>query len=145
MTRPLSPKAGINISAFRHRLMWVGASRRKRNMMWLTFGLTAVYALFFALTLPEDSPSKGDALLFWEGLFAEPMMIACVLSTLMARFEARIVLLGFAVAYSIATALIFYWTFGFEHDAGYQLALLAIPPIGYLGIVAAGLSAAFIR
>jgi hypothetical protein len=114
-------------------------------MMWLTVGLTAAYALYFALTLPADSPSKVDALLFWEGLFAGPMMIACVLSILMARVEARIVLLGFAIVYSILTALIFYWTFGFEHDAGYQLTLLFIPPIGYLGVVSAGLSAAFNR
>lgn len=117
----------------------------KRTMLWLTIGLTAAYALFFAITLPEDSPSKVDALLFWEGLFAGPMMIACVLSILMARIEARVVLFGFAAVYSIFTALTFYWTFGFEHDAGYQLTLLLIPPIGYLGIVCAGLSAAFIR
>lgn len=72
-------------------------------------------------------------------------MIACVLSLLMARVEARIVFLGFAVVYSIFTALMFCWTFGFEHDAGYQLVLLLIPPIGYVGVVAAGLSAAFVR
>jgi hypothetical protein len=125
--------------------MSVGAIRNTRSMMWLTVGLTAGYALFFVLTLPADSPSKVDALLFWEGLFAGPMMIGCVRSILMARVEARIVLLGFAVAYSILTALVFYCTFAFEHDAGYQLALLLVPPIGYLGVVAAGLSAAFIR
>jgi len=125
--------------------MSVAAIRNTRSMMWLIVGLTAAYALFFALTLPAGSPSKVDALLFWEGLFAGPMMIGCVLSMLMARIQARLVLSGFAVAYSALTALIFYWTFGFEHDAGYQLALLLIPPIGYLGVVAAGLSAAFIR
>jgi len=125
--------------------MWVERSCSKPRLMWLTVGMTAAYALFFAVTLPEDSPSKVDALVFWESLFAGPMLIAGVLSILMARVEARIVLLGFAVAYSIVTALMFYWAFGFEHDAGYQLALLLIPPIGYLGVVAAGLSAFFIR
>ena len=40
-------------------------------MMWATIGLTAAYALFFAVTLPESSPSKVDALLFWEGYFAD--------------------------------------------------------------------------
>ena len=125
--------------------MAVRAISGKRTTMWLTVGLTAAYALFFAVTLPDESQSKFDALFFCEGLFAGPMMIACVLSIVMARLEARIALLGFAVGYSILTALIFYWTFSFEHDAGYQLMLLCIPPIGYLGIVAVGLSAAFIR
>jgi len=124
--------------------MTCGAIRSRRSITWLTVGLAAAYALFFAVTLPADSP-KVEALLFWEGLFTGPMMIACVLSVLLARVEARIILLGFAIAYSILTALIFYSVFGFEHDAGYQLALLIIPPIGYLGVVAAGLSATFIR
>jgi hypothetical protein len=124
--------------------MWVDAIRNGRSAMWLTVVLTAAYALFFAVMLPAGSP-KVDALVFWEGMFAGPMMIAGVLSILQARVQARVILLGFAVAYSILTALTFYSVFGFEHDAGYQLELLLIPPIGWLGIVAAGLSAAFIR
>jgi hypothetical protein len=114
-------------------------------MMWLTVGLTAAYALFSALTLPANSPSKVDALLFWEGFFAGPMMIACVLSILMSRIEARIILLGFAVGYSILTALVFYWTFGFEHDAQYQLMLFLIPILGFPAVAILGLSALMIR
>jgi hypothetical protein len=124
--------------------MLVGAIRSKRSMMWLTVGLTAAYALFFALTLPANSP-KVDALLFWEGLFAGPMMIACVLSILMPRVEARIILLVFAVGYSILTALIFYRTFGFERDAQYQLMLFVIPVLGFFGIAVLGLAAVMVR
>ena len=110
-------------------------------MMWATIGLTAAYALFFAVTLPANSPSKVDALLFWEGLFAGPMMIACILSIFLARVEARIILLGFAIGYSILTALTFYWTFGFEHDAQYQLMLFLIPILGFPFVAVLGLAA----
>ena len=117
----------------------------KRAMMWATIGLTVAYALFFAVTLPANSPSKIDALLFWEGLFAGPIMIACIGSILMARVEARIILLGFAVGYSILTAIIFYWTFGFEHDAQYQLMLFLIPILGFPSVAVLGLAAVMIR
>ena len=120
--------------------MSVRAILSKRSMMWLTVALTAAYALFFALTLPANSPSKFDALLFWEGIFAGPMMIASVLSILMTRVDARIILLGFAVGYSILTASVFYWTFGFEHDAQYQLMLFLIPLLGFPMIVVVGLA-----
>jgi hypothetical protein len=117
----------------------------KRAMMWVTIGLTAAYALFFAVTLPANSHPKVDALLFWEGLFAGPMMIGCILSILLARVEARIILLGFAIGYSILTALTFYWTFGFEHDAQYQLMLFLIPILGFPSVAILGLAAVMIR
>ena len=117
----------------------------KRSLMWLTVGLAAAYALFFALTLPANSPSKVDALLFWEGYFASPMMIAAFLSMLIARLEGRIILLGFAVGYSILTALVFYLTFGFEHDAQYQLMLFLIPILGFPCVAVLGLAAVMIR
>jgi hypothetical protein len=112
----------------------------KRTLMWLTVGLTVAYVLFFAVTLPEDSPSKMDALLFWEANFAGPMIIACALSIVIARLEARITFLGFAAGYSILTALTFYWTFGFEHDAQYQLMLFLIPLLGFPIVAVLGLA-----
>lgn len=120
--------------------MSVKAVLRKRRMLWLTVGLTVAYALFFAVTLPKDSPSKLDALLFWEGTFAGPMMIAAALSILIARVEARITFLGFAVAYSMLTALTFCWAFGFEHDAQYQLMLFLIPVLGFPIVAVLGLA-----
>ena len=111
-----------------------------RSMMWLTLGLTAAYVLFFAVTLPEDSLSKLDALLFWEGVFAGPMMISAALSIAIARIEARITFLGFAAGYAILTAATFYWTFGFEHDAQYQLTLFLIPVLGFPFIAVLGLA-----
>lgn len=125
--------------------MWSGLASNKRAMLWATIGLTAAYALFFALTLPANSPSKVDALLFWEGYFATPMMIAAILSMLIARLEGRIILLGFAVGYSILTALVFYLTFGFEHDAQYQLMLFLIPILGFPCVAVLGLAAVMIR
>jgi predicted N-acetyltransferase YhbS len=61
------------------------------------------------------------------------------------RLEARIILLGYGVGYSILTALTFYWTFGFEHDAQYQLMLFLIPMFGFPTVAIAGLAAAMIR
>jgi hypothetical protein len=118
-----------------------------RNMMWLTVGVTAAYAVILALGFNRSAaaPSKAFELVCWEGLFAGPLIVASILAILTARVEARIVLLGFAVGYSILTAIIFYWTFGFEHDAQYQLLLLLIPMFGFPSVVGAGLIAATIR
>jgi peptidoglycan/LPS O-acetylase OafA/YrhL len=128
--------------------MWSREAPNKRAMLWATIGLTVAYALYFAVTLPtntSDAQFFWDALFFWEGLFGGPMAIACILSIFLARVEARIILLGFAVGYSILTALIFYWTFGFEHDAQYQLMLFLIPILGFPSVAVLGLAAIMIR
>ena len=113
-----------------------------RNWDRLTVALAAAYTLTIALAL---RPSDASGLLFSEGLFAGPVILACLLSTLLVRLRARIILLGFAVGYSILSAIIFYWTFGFEHDAQYQLILLLIPMLGFPSLVVAGLFAAIMR
>jgi hypothetical protein len=46
---------------------------------------------------------------------------------------------------AILTALIFYSTFGFEHDAGYQLMLFIIPILGFPIVAILGLAAVLIR
>ena len=113
------------------------AIRSKRSAMWVTVGLAAAYALITAHEVyptPDITPdirSKIEWILFGEALFAGPIIISGVLSILMARIEARITLLGFAIGYWILTALVFYWTFGFEHDAQYQLMLFLIPIVGF--------------
>jgi hypothetical protein len=121
--------------------MWPQA-KSHRGMMWVTVGMTAAYALTMALVLySPHSPSKVDDLLFTEELFGGPMAIACIFSILMARIEARRILLAFGIGYSILTAAIFYWTFGFEHDAQYQLMLLLIPTLGFPSVAILGLAA----
>jgi len=119
----------------------------KRNLAWVTVGLTATFAFIVALIFRPslDSSPTGLDFLYWEGAFAGPLVIASLLSLLLARAKARIILLGFGVAYSILAALMFGWTFGFEHDAQYQLALLAIPLVGFPSIIVAGLAAAVTR
>lgn len=118
----------------------------ERSMVWVTVGITAAYALIMALVFyPTDAPSRAGELLFVESLFAGPMMIACVLSILMARIQARRVIVGFQIGYIFITLATFYSTFTGEHDAQYQLALLFIPLFGFLGVAATGLIAACVR
>jgi ABC-type cobalamin transport system permease subunit len=116
-------------------------------MIWLTVSLTAAYALIIAIAFQPaaGASSKAFDLLVSEVLFAGPLIATCILSILMARVGARNILLFYAVAYSILTAITFYWTFGFEHDAQYQLMLLLIPMFGFPSVVAAGLIAAMTR
>jgi hypothetical protein len=124
--------------------MWIVEVRR---LLWLSISLTAAYAIATALLFypPPQIPSKGQALILVEATFAGPVIIACALSIFMARLEARLTLVGFEVVYCLVTVAIFYWTFGFEHGAQYQLMLLFIPIIGFPAVVAAGLAAAMVR
>ena len=110
--------------------------------MWAILGLTAAYmlTLMFAIL-----PSSASELLVLECIFAGPMMIACVLAMVMARPEARRVILGFQVAYIFATLIIFISTFSGERDAQYQLQLLLVPLVGFVGVTVAGVLAAFRR
>jgi ABC-type cobalamin transport system permease subunit len=117
---------------------------RARRMMWLSLGLTAAYALVTAYLLCPPA-SEGQDLLMGQGLFTGPMIVSAVLSMLMRRVEARRTLLRFGIAYSIMTAGMFSWTFGFEHDAQYQLTLLLIPVLGYPAVAVAGLAAGITR
>lgn len=121
--------------------MAVGVMPGKR---WdrLTVALAAFYALTIALVL---RPSDALELLLSEGLFAGPVILASFLSAWLVRLRARIILLGFALGYSILSVTVFYWTFGFEHDAQYQLMLLLIPMLGFPSLVVAGLFAGNMR
>jgi hypothetical protein len=127
--------------------MWPQTTLRARRLMWLSVGLTAAYALVMAFLLypPPYVPSKGEDLLMTQAVFTGPIMISNILAMLMRRVEARVTLLGFGIGYSILTALIFYSTFGFEHDAGYQLMLFLIPILGFPAVGIAGLTAVFVR
>lgn len=103
-------------------------------MMWVTIALTAAYVLFFA-TITQGNIAE---ILFSEGLFAEPMIIGCIISVALCRAQPRIILLGFAIGYSVLSALIYLWTFSGEGDAQYQLWLLLIPAVGFPSVVALG-------
>ena len=117
-----------------------------RGMLWASVVLTVAYALVMALIFyPTDTSSGAEGLLFAEALFAGPMVIAVILSILMARVEARRVIAGFQAGYILITLATFYSTFTGEHDAQYQLALLFIPLAGFMGVVAAGLIAVCFR
>lgn len=110
-------------------------------------GLAAAYVLIVAVVLfyTSDAGSKADGVLFGEAFFAAPMMIAYALARWMIGVEARRVILGFEVGFSVLTLAIFYLTFSGEHDAQYQLALLLIPLFGFPSVVVAGLIAARLR
>ena len=111
-------------------------------MMWAILGLTAAYMLTLMFSF---SVSSALDFLLMECMFAGPMIIACVLAMVMTRVEARRVILGFQVAYILATLLISISTFSGERDAQYQLQLLLVPLVGFLGVTVAGVLAAFRR
>ena len=113
-----------------------------RFMMWAIVGLTVTYmlALGFALRVSSIPDFLGI-----ECMFAGPMIIACVLAMVMTRPKARRVILGFQVAYIFATLIIFISTFSGERDAQYQLQLLLVPLVGFLGVTVTGVIAAFRR
>ena len=116
-------------------------------MMWVSVALTAAYVLAMALLngLPApDLRSEVEQLLMVEAAFAGPMVIACVLSVLMHRVEARRMIVGLQVAYIFITLTTFHSTFTGEHDAQYQLELLLIPLLGYGAILFAAVLAAII-
>jgi hypothetical protein len=127
--------------------MWSRVACNTRAMMWVSFGLSAAYAIAAALVFypgPDLSP-KGEWLLLAEGMFAGPMIIASALSILMRRLGARQAIAGFQVGYIVITLMLSYSTLTGEHDAQYQLALLFIPLVGFIGIAATGLITAFVR
>ena len=111
-------------------------------MMWAILGLTAAYMLTLMFSF---SVSSALDFLLMECMFAGPMIIACVLAMVMTRVEARRVILGFQVAYILATLMISISTFSGERDAQYQLQLLLVPLVGFLGVTVAGVLAAFRR
>ena len=110
--------------------------------MWAILGLTAAYMLTLVFAF---SVSSALEFLAMECMFAGPMIIACVLAMVMTRVEARRVILGFQVAYILATLMISISTFSGERDAQYQLQLLLVPLVGFLGVTVAGVLAAFRR
>ena len=110
--------------------------------MWAILGLTVAYMLTLVFAFP---PSNALDLLIGECMFAGPMMIACALAMVMTRTEAHRVILGFQVAYILATLIISISTFSGEQDAQYQLQLLLIPLVGFVGVTVAGVLAAFRR
>lgn len=113
-----------------------------RSTIWAIVGLTVAYmlALGFAFRISSIPDFLG-----LECMFAGPMIIACVLAMVMTRPKARRVILGFQVAYIFATLIISISTFSGERDAQYQLQLLLIPLLGFLGVTVAGVLAAFRR
>jgi hypothetical protein len=127
--------------------MWMGTALQARRMMWVSLVLTVTYGIVMALEFypPPGFPSTFEWLVFAEGFFAGPMILASVLSLLMRRVEARRVMVGFQVGYIFITLAVFYSTFTGEHDAQYQLALLFIPVFGFIGLIGAGIVAACLR
>ena len=105
-------------------------------------GLTAAYMLTLLFTF---SVSSAIDFLVMECMFAGPMFIACVLAMVVTRSEARRVILGFQVAYILCTLIISISTFSGEPEAQYQLQLLLVPLVGFLGVTVAGVLAVFRR
>jgi hypothetical protein len=108
-------------------------------------GLTAAYIIIMATTMfySYDPGSKISGIIFGEALFSSPIIISCILSLFLKRFEARGVMLLFGVGFSIFSLSVFYSTFAGERDAQYQLTLLLIPAVGFPAVAIAGAIAAF--
>ena len=123
--------------------MFAETLRRSRSKLVLTLGVTALYVLLFALSEPASTPSVE--VLAGVGVFTAPMIIASVLATMMRHNQSRTILLGFSLSYSVLTALVFWWTYGFEHDAQYQLTLMVITIRGLPSILAAGVAEMVVR
>jgi uncharacterized membrane protein len=117
----------------------------KKIAVWTTIALTVAYALFVAITTSSDSPSLFAQMLFSEILFTGPIIIGCIMSIASSREKFRITLLYFSIAYFLFSALLLLWTFGFEHDAQYQLAMLLLPLFGFPSVFVVGLAAAVSR
>jgi nitrate reductase gamma subunit len=128
-------------------VMWMGTALQARRMMWVSLVLTVTYAIVMALEFypPRGFPLTLEWLVFTQGFFAGPMIIASVLSLLIRRLEARRVMVVSQVGYIFVTLAVFYSTFTGEHDAQYQLALLFIPVFGFIGAIGAGIVAACLR
>lgn len=107
-------------------------------------GLTAAYVIALAAVMTSSGES-ANAVLIDEVVFASPMLIAYALSRWVVHAGGRIILLGFEILFSVFSFAVFYWTFTGEHDAQYQLALLAIPLLGFPTIVIVGAVAASVR
>jgi len=108
-------------------------------------GLTLVYVIVIAIAFSAFITSRGstvDNVLFGEAVFALPMVISSVLAVAIQRATARRILLIFEIAFSIFSLAVFVSTFTGEHDAQYQLVLLAIPLVGFPAIAIAGALAA---
>jgi len=123
--------------------MTANQSDKSRIMQAIT-GLTAAYVIALAAVMTSGGQSVNGVLID-EAVFASPMLIAYALSRWVVHAGGRIILLGFEILFSIFTIAIFYWTFTGEHDAQYQLVLLAIPLFGFPTIVIVGAVAASIR
>ena len=111
----------------------------------MTVGLTAAYVLTVALfvyTSDGDPSFRVGALVFFETLFGTPLMIACALAIWLNSVQARRILLGFAVGYTVFTLAVFYSTFTGEHEAQYQLLLFQIPLTGFPALLIIGVIAA---
>ena len=115
--------------------------------MWVSVGLAMACALVVGIAFypPSDLPRKAEWILLAEALFAGPMIIASMLSLFIRRLEARRVFAGFQIGYIVMALVTYGSTFTGEHDAQYQLALLGIPILGYLGILVAGIVAVSLR
>ena len=122
--------------------MWPRTNLHDRAMIRTILGLTAAYTLALGFTFRVSSIPDFLGIAC---MFAGPMIIACVLAMVMTHPKAHRVILGFQVAYIFATLTISISTFSGERDAQYQLQLLLIPLLGFLGVTVAGVLAALRR
>ncbi len=109
-------------------------------------GLTTAYVFVIAIVFSVFITSSGSTIsnvAFAETAFALPMIIAFFLASIFRGARSRRSLLYFAIGFSIFSLLVFVRTFTGKHDAQYQLAVLAIPLIGFPAVVIAGVIAAF--
>lgn len=110
-------------------------------MLRAIFGLGVVDAALLALLLKSQPDRVGDFLILFS-----PVIIFVALAVWIKHHSFRQGIILLEAAYSIIAAAIIWWTFfGGEHDAGYQLILLFIPIIGFLGVLIAGAAAIAVR
>jgi len=108
--------------------------------------MRAVYGLGIADAVLLLTLLKSDA--DWASSFLVVIFPILIFTTLASRIRNKRFRLGtllLEAAYSIIAAIVIAWTFGYEHDAGYQIALLFIPLTGVMMVLVAGAAAFSIK
>lgn len=106
-------------------------------MMRAIVGLTVTYLMLVGILMiwAADGDSVVSNVIFGELVFSSPMILGCMLALAMKQRTSLEVMLAFASAYPVVSALMYLRIEMGEHDALWQLAFLFIPMVGIVGVL----------
>lgn len=111
--------------------------------------LTAILAVLYTLTVVavfgKDNAQNLGAFFFGFALFTSPLLLSGLIAAFLRSSVACRLMSGFSSAFCILALAMFAWTFGPEHDAQYQLALLLIPIVGIPSAITVGMIATYLH